>query len=420
VQALGALGFSAYTYAPKDDPLHRARWREPYPDDELATMAALVEDGRRAGVAVGFGLSPGLDLAGDEDDGILVEKLRAFRDLGARDLAIAFDDVPPGGAALGARHARSMAAAIDALGDGIGWTVCPTDYATAAVTPYLRALVDGLPPEVEVLWTGPSIVSTDVPADLALRLAEELGRRLTFGENFPVSDGPMAEVLHLGPYPRRDRALVDAVAGVVCNFSPRPLSSVIGLACAAAWWRDPSGDREEQWGKVIDAEPGLGPIARACRTWAADPGPDASLVAAADAALADPGAAAGGALWDVVHGSCREGLRADLAAEITPWLDQWEAEAVTMAFALELLADEGSRRGEIPAWKAFTVVELWKRTRAGAPIVFGPRWAGYPVTARAAGADGPGTAHELFDPRAMLLDANLTDRVCRAALGQVP
>jgi hypothetical protein len=200
----------------------------------------------------------------------------------------------------------------------------------------------------------------------------------------------------------------------VCNFSPRPLSSVIGLACAAAWWNDPVGDREAQWAAIVDHEAGLWPLARACRTWAAEPGPDGGLVAAAEAALADPASAVGGALWEVVHGGCRDGLRPDLAAEVGPWLDQWEAEAVTMAFALELIADEGARRGEIPAWKAFTVVELWKRTRAGAPVVFGPRWAGYPVTGRAAA----GMGHELFDPRAMLLDANLTDRICRAALGQ--
>jgi hypothetical protein len=407
VQAIGGLGFTSFTCAPKDDPFHRARWREPYPDEELAAFADLVEVGRAAGVAVGFGLSPGLDLGGEEDDRALAEKLRRFADLGATDLAVAFDDVPPGGADLGARHARAVARAVAENDAGVRWVVCPTDYATAVVTPYLRAFVDGLPEGVDVLWTGPSIVSIDVPGDLAGRLGEELGRPLTFAENFPVSDGPMADVLHLGPYPRRDPALVGAVTGVVCNIAPRPRSSLIGLACAALWWTDPTGDRDEQWRSVVDGVPGLAPLARACRTWAADPGPDASLVGAVDAALADPSRAVGGPLWTEVHGSCRDGLDPDLAAEVAPWLDQWDAEAVTMAFALDLLADD-----EVAAWKAFTVVELWMRARAGAPVVFGPRWASYPVTSRAPDGTGP----ELFDPRALLEDHNLTDRLCRAAL----
>ena len=32
---LAAAGMDTYVYAPKDDPLHRERWREPYPDAEL-------------------------------------------------------------------------------------------------------------------------------------------------------------------------------------------------------------------------------------------------------------------------------------------------------------------------------------------------------------------------------------------------
>ena len=30
-----AEGFNAYLYAPKDDPYHREKWREPYPEDKL-------------------------------------------------------------------------------------------------------------------------------------------------------------------------------------------------------------------------------------------------------------------------------------------------------------------------------------------------------------------------------------------------
>ena len=34
-------GFDTWVHAPKDDPYHRERWREPYPDDELTRLAEL-------------------------------------------------------------------------------------------------------------------------------------------------------------------------------------------------------------------------------------------------------------------------------------------------------------------------------------------------------------------------------------------
>ena len=59
---LGAWGMNRYVYAPKDDPLHRAQWRDPYPADALREFAELVERGRAAGVEVGFAVSPGLTI----------------------------------------------------------------------------------------------------------------------------------------------------------------------------------------------------------------------------------------------------------------------------------------------------------------------------------------------------------------------
>ncbi|WP_269744652.1 beta-N-acetylglucosaminidase domain-containing protein [Saccharomonospora cyanea] len=42
----GDVKFNTYVYAPKDDPYHRDRWREPYPADKLAELGELV---RQAG-----------------------------------------------------------------------------------------------------------------------------------------------------------------------------------------------------------------------------------------------------------------------------------------------------------------------------------------------------------------------------------
>ena len=86
VEAMGRWGMNRYLHAPKDDPRHRERWREPYPSDDLAHFRQLVECGERGGVSVGFAISPGLSIrySSSQDIAQLVEKLRAFQDLGVR------------------------------------------------------------------------------------------------------------------------------------------------------------------------------------------------------------------------------------------------------------------------------------------------------------------------------------------------
>ena len=58
VAALQPAGYSFYLYAPKADGYLRRRWRDPYPDAELAALAAFAARCRKLGVRFGVGLSP--------------------------------------------------------------------------------------------------------------------------------------------------------------------------------------------------------------------------------------------------------------------------------------------------------------------------------------------------------------------------
>ena len=399
---VGRWGFNCYGYAPKDDPLHRQRWREPYGDDDRDRFADLLARGREHGVEVALVLSPGLDWRPGEDEPALVEKLRVFRELGATVLGIAWDDVPPGGADLGSAHGRAVRAAVEGVGTDVRWITCPTDYATAVPTPYLEAYAAAVPDGVEIMWTGPSIVSPSVSADGARAMGSVFGRPPLFAENFPVNDGAMSDVLHLGPYPRRPADFPDATTGVFCNLMPRSRASYVGLALAARFWTDPTSDREQAWREVVAAIPGLGPLAKACRSWVGEEPIDPELTAWAEAAVASGGS--DGRLREYLVAGCRAGLDPRLAAEIEPWLDQWDAESQAMQFALTLLATPGR-----PADLAFVTSELWRRARTMRAQVFGVRWAYYPVTEWA-----DGRFHAL--PEALVMGENLTDRLCRAAL----
>lgn len=398
---LGAQGFNCYGYAPKDDPYHRAQWREPYPKERLAEFKALLAVGAEASVDIALVVSPGLDFrVGDEE--ALAAKLADFHRLGATVLGVAWDDVPPGGAELGRRHARAVASAVSSVGDGCRWLTCPTDYSGVTVTPYLRAYADALPAECELMWTGPGIVSPNISGEQFSAFADALGRPVLFADNFPVNDGAMAGVLHIGPYPQRDPEIVELSRGVFLNFMSRPLASRVGLAAAARWWRDPQGDRRDQWREVVDSIPGIAPLAKASCSWVGDDGPDAELEQwVRDAIDGSPER-----LRDYLFAGCRNDLAPEWQRELQPWLDQWDYETQAMQYALVLLSQRPGR----PASTAFILSELWRRAVHGREQLFGIRWAFYPVTERR------GEDIDVL-PDALASRSNLTDVLCRAALG---
>ena len=62
IKFCGEYNLNAYIYAPKDDPYHRDKWREPYPEDKIAELKGLVDISLENNVHFIFAVSPGLDL----------------------------------------------------------------------------------------------------------------------------------------------------------------------------------------------------------------------------------------------------------------------------------------------------------------------------------------------------------------------
>ena len=441
---LAARGMNAYVYAPKSDPLHRDRWREPYTPSQLIEFRELADACRGCDTRFGFAMSPGLDIeyGSERDRDTLLAKLAPVTDAGVDWVVLALDDIAPR-PGLAAEQGALTGWLRDALEPSVRISVVPTEYVGTHPTPYLVELSAGLPPEVDVFWTGPTVCSPTITASNARAWRDAIGGRpLLLWDNYPVNDSVMEHELHLGPYRGRDPDLADVVDGVLCNPMIQPRASLVALSTAADFLRDPDAyDEADSWRQAIAAVGGdrsdaLLAMARACCD-----GPLArpeelplhDLVVTLADELEGPG-------WPAPLRRAREELRSvcaaavawrdasddPLAAELGPWLRQAAREAETGLAALRLLQQvrpiatldtAGSGRAaapdaELALTQCFTLLFMWTAAReASHEIVFGPRFG---LHAAVVQLDDGRPALDVA--LAVREDASVIDRLARLAL----
>jgi len=250
-------GLNAYMYAPKDDARHRALWREPYEAAEAAELGALIRDCRQHGLRFVYALSPGLDIVFTRaaDIEALRAKLEQVHDLGTRDFAVLFDDIHPNLAEADRQRFGTPAAAQAFVGNEVlrwarGWDAdarvlfCPTEYCgrfaipSVAASPYLRTLGEQLSPEVQVLWTGPEIISETIPVTSIRELQGVLRRKPMLWDNLHANDYDLRR-LYLAPYTGRAAALRDEVTGILQNPNCQFEANFVAARTLGAYVRDP-------------------------------------------------------------------------------------------------------------------------------------------------------------------------------------
>ena len=209
ISFLAPRGLNAYVYAPKDDAKHRADWRVPYDADERARFGELAAHAGAHDARFGFAISPGLDVdyESDADRAAILAKLEPLLDAGVPWFLLLLDDIPmqPGLAPRQAELATWLFERLRAARADASLTLCPTEYVGTRPSPYLGELGAGLPAEVDVMWTGPTVCSPTLRADDARGWTEALGgHRTIVWDNTPVNDATMTHELHLGPYLGRD------------------------------------------------------------------------------------------------------------------------------------------------------------------------------------------------------------------------
>lgn len=97
IKFLSDIEMNQYVYAPKDDPYHNVKWREPYPDEKLAEISKLAELSRNKGVDFVWAIHPGQNLIDfnlyEEEIDKLFKKYDSLHEAGVTSFALCMDDI---------------------------------------------------------------------------------------------------------------------------------------------------------------------------------------------------------------------------------------------------------------------------------------------------------------------------------------
>ncbi len=270
----GDVKANTYIYAPKDDPYHRDKWREPYPADKLSELGELVDRARANHVRFTFAVSPGGSICYSDpaDREALEAKLQALYDLGTRAFSIPLDDISytrwncEGDRAAYGDPGREAAAKaqVDLLNDvqqnfiathegAKPLQMVPTEYGDLTDTAYKRYLRENLDPAVEVMWTGTAVVPPEITNEQADKAAQLFGRKVFVWDNYPVNDfGNTSGRLLLAPYDKREAGLSDHLSGIVANPMNQPYASKVAVFGVADFtWNDRAYDAEQSWPRAM-------------------------------------------------------------------------------------------------------------------------------------------------------------------------
>ncbi|MBP2019986.1 hyaluronoglucosaminidase [Symbiobacterium terraclitae] len=265
IDFLGRHGYNLYVYAPKNDPIHRNRWLEPYLPEELARFASLERRCRERGILFVFGLSPlKLHYSDEGEMAALFAKLESVYRLGVRGFMLLVDDMPdkfhyPDDEARFGSVANAhvwlnnaVLARLQEWGGVERYLFVPTEYCGEGRSAYLARLGEGLRREVCVMWTGPEVCSPRLTTADARVISETLRRPVLYWDNYPVNDGEMRWRPHLRPIRGRDADLGTVALGIVANASLQPEASKIPLHTYAQYMADPAGyEPEAAWQKAL-------------------------------------------------------------------------------------------------------------------------------------------------------------------------
>ncbi|XP_042174208.1 protein O-GlcNAcase [Oncorhynchus tshawytscha] len=255
-------GLNTYLYAPKDDYKHRMYWRDLYSPEEAEKLVALITAAKKNGVDFIYAISPGLDItfSNPKEVATLKRKLDQVSGFGCSSFSLLFDDIEtemcPADKQAFSSFAHAQVAVTNEVFTHLGqpdtFLFCPTDYCAAFCTPnvsqsaYLHTVGENLLPGIDVLWTGPKVVSHHITVESIVEVSSVLKRAPVIWDNIHANDYDPQRIF-MGPYKDRPTDLIPKLRGVLTNPNCEYHPNFVAIHTLATWCRSEGGGDRETW-----------------------------------------------------------------------------------------------------------------------------------------------------------------------------
>ncbi|XP_042289986.1 protein O-GlcNAcase isoform X4 [Thunnus albacares] len=245
-------GLNTYLYAPKDDYKHRMFWRELYSVEEAEQLMTLIGAAKEHGIEFIYAISPGLDItfSNQKEVSALKRKLDQVSHFGCKSFALLFDDIDhnmcPADKEVFSSFAHAQVSITNEiyqyLGEPETFLFCPTEYCgtfcypSVSQSPYLHTVGEKLLPGIDILWTGPKVVSKDITVESIEEVSKILRRAPVIWDNIHANDYDQKR-LFLGPYKGRSTELIPRLKGVLTNPNCEFESNFVAIHTLATWYK---------------------------------------------------------------------------------------------------------------------------------------------------------------------------------------
>ncbi|MBN3285328.1 OGA GlcNAcase, partial [Polyodon spathula] len=245
-------GLNTYLYAPKDDYKHRVFWREMYSVEEAEQLMTLISAAKEYGIEFIYAISPGLDITFSNQKEVvtLKRKLDQISQFGCKSFALLFDDIEhnicPADKEVFSSFAHAQVSLTNEifqyLGEPETFLFCPTEYCgtfcypNVSQSPYLLTVGEKLLPGIDVLWTGPKVVSKDITVESIEEVSRILKRAPVIWDNIHANDYDQKR-LFLGPFKGRSTELIPRLKGVLTNPNCEFETNFVAIHTLATWYK---------------------------------------------------------------------------------------------------------------------------------------------------------------------------------------
>lgn len=258
---------NSYFYAPKDDPYHREKWRDLYPEKELGELKKIIGLCGENFVEFTFCIAPGLSMcySSEDDYNALLRKVKQLYNNGVNGFGLLLDDIPEtlyfecdkqrfDNETVNAHIWLSNRLYDDlrALDPAINLTVCPMQYHGNGDEYFISRFGSNLDPMINIFWTGHNICSQELTCAEAAVFERSTLHRPLYWDNFPVNDCEMYNEMHMGYLYGREKELYAHSEGLISNCMEYAAASAVPLLTVADYlWNPLAYNPRESWKKAL-------------------------------------------------------------------------------------------------------------------------------------------------------------------------